>query len=190
MMTDAFITVREAATMTGKSDTSIRRLIVPIIKAENHPDRVHILPTVEEVLQLRIKGESFAWKIEAAWLAEAIPLGTPGDRRNQESDSDTASSGLIAMLQKELEIKNSQISQANAIIGQHAELISGLTERIREGNVLIGTLQERLALTDGRGEPATSLDAVVTPPAKSVKMEKGTAAPKTKPRRGLFRFFR
>lgn len=189
-MTDAFISIREAATMTGKSDTSIRRLIVPIIKSENHPDRVHILPTVEEVLQLRIKGESFAWKIEAAWLVEAIPPGTSGERRSNEADSDTASSGLIAMLQKELEIKNSQISQANAIIGQHAALISGLTDRLKEGNILIANLQQRLALTDGRGEPAPAMDAVVTPPAKSVKVEKGTAAPKIKPKRGLFRFFR
>ena len=46
---------------------------------------------------------------------------------------------LVEMLRKELDIKNQQINQ-------QMELINGLSERMREGNILIGSLQQQLAL--------------------------------------------
>ena len=58
---------------------------------------------------------------------------------------------VIDMLQRELEIKNKQIETQN-------ELLKGLSERLREGNILMGTLQQQLALTDGK--PRSKADAV------------------------------
>src|SRR5437764_167611 len=43
-----FLTVKEAARLTGKSPSSIRRIIYPILKNNSHPDRVHIQPNVED----------------------------------------------------------------------------------------------------------------------------------------------
>lgn len=50
---------------------------------------------------------------------------------------------LLTILRGELAIKNEQIAQ-------QMELIKGLSERLREGNVLIGSLQQHLALPEGR----------------------------------------
>ena len=51
-----FLTMKEAATIVGKSPSSIRRVIYPIIEDDKHPDRKHIRPTVDEVAKLRVKG--------------------------------------------------------------------------------------------------------------------------------------
>ena len=68
-------TVKEAARLTGKSPSSIRRIIYPIIQNDAHPDRVHIEPTVEDVLKLRMQGENFAWRLSEELLRRA-PLTT------------------------------------------------------------------------------------------------------------------
>ena len=71
-----FLTVKEAAQRTGKSSSSIRRAFYPIIKNDAHPDRAHIEPSVEEALKLRVKGESFAWRISEEWLQREVPIDT------------------------------------------------------------------------------------------------------------------
>jgi hypothetical protein len=63
------------------------------------------------------------------------------------------------MLRRELDIKNRQISQQADLIGEQVKLVGGLSERLREGNVLIATLQQRLALTDGREKSGSFVDA-------------------------------
>ena len=50
-----FLTVKEAATQTGRSSSSIRRIIYPIIKKDKHPDRSHVEPTVKFYLELEAK---------------------------------------------------------------------------------------------------------------------------------------
>ena len=45
------------------------------------------------------------------------------------------------------------------------ELIGGLSERLREGNVLIGTLQQQFKLTDGKDR---TIDARETKPKRGV----------------------
>ena len=42
------------------------------------------------------------------------------------------------MLRRELDIKNQQITQQSELISKQMELVSGLSERLREGNILIG----------------------------------------------------
>ena len=64
------------------------------------------------------------------------------------------------------------------------ELINGLSERLREGNILIGSLQQRLALPQGKERApveSTPLKQTVTASA-----EKGSKPSKTgKPKRSL-----
>src|SRR6266404_3220266 len=64
----SFLTVKEAAQLTGKSPSSIRRIVYPIIHDNAHSDRGHIQPTIEEVMQLRVKGENFAWHVSEELL--------------------------------------------------------------------------------------------------------------------------
>lgn len=177
-----FLTVKEAAQATGKSASSIRRIIYPILENDQHPDRVHIEPTVKEAKALRLKGENFPWKISEELLRREIPAGTSKSAAGSKTGSPQSNDGsaaLIEMLRGELEIKNQQIAAAN-------ELMKGLNERLREGNILLGSLQQQLALTDGSARNKSNVVDAAQP-------EEGTEAREktTPPKRGIFgRLFR
>lgn len=148
-----FLTVKEAASTTGKSPSAIRRIIYPIIESDSHPDRESIRPTPDEVRELRMRGDNFAWRISEEFLRSKVPAESSSDKNNaarppNEEIGDHAE--LITMLRDELAIKNQQISQQSQMLSQQMELISGLSERLREGNVLIGTLQQQSRLSEGR----------------------------------------
>lgn len=189
-----FLTVKAAAVLTGKSPSSIRRVLYPIVERKDHPDRSHILPPVDEVAALRVKGENFAWRLSEELLRREFPADAPSERgTGAPSSKETATdeAGLLAMLRRELDIKNQQITQQGVMLEKQMELISGLSERLREGNILIGSLQQRLALTDGRESPST--EPVKAKRTAATTTEKGSAtAPKTaKQKRGfLSRLFR
>jgi hypothetical protein len=190
----SFVTVKEAARLVGKSPSSIRRLIYPIIEADNHPDRPHIRPTVEEVPQLRLKGENFAWRVSEELLRREIPVSEPtGPASSSHAGGAPAGeSSLTEMLRKELDIKNAQITQQGDLIARQMELISGLSERLREGNVLMATLQQRLSPPSMTVEQGIvkSVPSKPTPPPKPAAPAKPQAAPKKRPRRGFLGLFR
>lgn len=181
-----FHTVKEAARLTGKSSSSIRRIIYPIIENDQHRDREHVQPTVEQVRVLRLKGENFAWRISDELLRREIPADSVTDKRSEKpagQRSHDANAELLAMLQAELDIKNRQIAQ-------QMELISGLSERLREGNILIGSLQKRLPSPEAGARPFA--EAVDAEPAQQTMREQGseTNGQATKPKPGFFsRFF-
>lgn len=135
-----FLTVKEAAKITGKSPSSVRRIIYPILEDNQHPDRHHIEPDVETAQALRLKGENFAWKISEELLARVAADG--GVKSKPESKSDATGDGqsavIIQILRSQLEIKDQQLATAN-------DVIKGLSERVREGNILMGSLQQQLA---------------------------------------------
>ncbi len=141
----AFLTVKEAAALTGKSPSSIRRIFYPILENPRHPDRHHIEPDEKQAKALRLKGDTFAWKISEELLQREVQSKS----RNQSGpvkptpvNGDRGSAAVIEMLQRELGIKNKQIDTQN-------ELLKELSQRLREGNILMGSLQQQLALTDG-----------------------------------------
>ena len=188
-----FLTVKEAAKLTGKSASSIRRVIYPIIEDDHHADRQHIEPTIEDVKKLRMKGENFAWRMSEELLRRAVPVETakPNDDERHESHHRAAGdTELLAMLRGELDIKNQQITQQSEMLSKQMELISGLSERLREGNILIGSLQKQLALPDGNSR--TQSEIVEAKSATPSPTEKGSDASKKKAKvkQGLFsRFF-
>ena len=155
-----FLTVKESAKLTGKSPSSIRRVIYPIIEDDNHADRQHIEPPVEEVQKLRMKGENFAWRISEELLRRDVPMETDnGSKPPTPSQGGDGNTELLAMLRRELDIKNHQITQHSELISKQMELISGLTTRLGEGNILIGSLQQQLALPDGANRAKEVVDA-------------------------------
>ena len=189
-----FFPVKEAAHRTGKSPSSIRRIIYPIIADDQHPDRKHIQPSATEVLRLRTKGENFAWQISDELLQRELPpaaLHEQDDAKRFSHAARDADVELLTMLRRELDIKNHQITQQSEMISRQMELISGLTERLREGNVLIGSLQQQLTLPDG----SARMKHIVTA-TETVKTGGGDSAAKKnpkapKPKRGFFsRMFR
>ena len=185
-----FLTVKEAAKLTGKSASSIRRVIYPIIEDDHHADRQHIEPTIEDVKKLRMKGENFAWRMSEELLRRAVPVETakPNDDERHESHHRAAGdTELLAMLRGELDIKNQQITQQSEMLSKQMELISGLSERLREGNILIGSLQKQLALPDGN---ARSQSEIVEATSSSPEKGSEAAKKKTKVKKSLFsRFF-
>lgn len=205
-----FFTVKEAASNTGKSPSSIRRIIYPILETENHVDRPHIQPTVEEVQQFRMKGENFAWRISEELLRREVPPESQSEKGTDRSGTRTlhdSEAELLSMLRGELDIKNQQIKQQADMLATQMELIEGLSERLREGNILIGSLQQQLVLTDGslrakskpveadakHANPQSSVPS--TPPKATAKPAAKTPAKsqqvQPKPKRGFFaRMFR
>ena len=179
-----FLTVKEAAKLIGKSPSSIRRILYPILENDQHPDRKHIEPNPEDAKALRLKGENFPWKISEELLRREVP--TDGSKAAAESRTATpagagGSVAIIDMLRNELEIKNRQIETQN-------ELLKGLSERLREGNILIGTLQQQMALSDGskRNRPD-----VMDAKAEAGKAEKGSepTTPSAAKKSGWFGWF-
>ena len=164
-----FLTVNEASKLTGKSPSSIRRILYPILKSDKHPDRQHIEPTVAMEKSLRVKGENFAWKVSEELLRREIPEGEEKAKVEPKFGpvGGDQSPVIIEMLRKELDIKNRQIETQN-------DLLKGLTERLREGNILMGSLQQQLALTDGSSRnKSEAVDAETTTPS-SEKPKPGT----------------
>lgn len=184
-----YLTVKEAAKLVEKSPSSIRRIIYPILEKDDHPDRHHVLPAPQEAIQLRLKGENFAWRISEELLRREVPVeaasptATPKATEAGESSHTTE---LIAMLRAELDIKNQQIKQ-------HMEMNKDLHERLRESNILIGSLQRQLALPSGK--PTTDAQVVEhdspAPATKASPSKAGRRAGKSaKPaprKRGLLR---
>lgn len=186
----SFLTVKDAARLKGKSPSSIRRIIYPIVQNDSHPDRKHIEPTVEDVVKLRMKGENFAWRMSEELLHREVGA-EKGSSPTPPKDIADGNGELLAMLRRELEIKNQQITDQGELISKQMELVTGLGERIREGNILIASLQQRLALTDGRD--STASETVKPKRAASAQPEKGSSTPPkpAKPKRGFFsRLFR
>ena len=192
-----FLTVKEAARSTGKSPSSIRRIIYPILETENHPDRPQIQPTIEDVQQFRIKGENFAWRISEELLQREVPPESVSEKGADKSGGRSlhdSESELLAMLRRELDIKNQQITQQSDMLAKQMELIDGLSERLREGNILIGSLQQQLVLTDG--SPRTKAKPVEAEVRKSSPEKPAAKAPvkssakppqvQPKPKRGFF----
>lgn len=187
------LTVKEAAKLTGKSPSSIRRVIYPIIQDENHSDRLHIEPTVDDVKKLRMKGENFAWRISEELLRREVPVekAIPAEQ-HASRESSGGHAELLDMLRRELDIKNQQITQHSELISKQMELISGLSERLREGNILIGSLQKQLTLPEGTVRK-TSSEVLDAKPSQTASPEKGSQTTKEKPKqkKGLFsRLFR
>ena len=96
------------------------------------------------------------------------------------------------MLQSELEIKNKQITQHGELISKQMELINGLSERLREGNILIGGLQRQLALPEGRERRAENAVTVESPTPSSPPQQKARKAAADPPKKKGFltRLFR
>ena len=139
-------------------------------------------------MQLRVKGENFAWRLSEELLRREIPVTTalvPGTPHSSPKSPGSGEAELLAMLRGELDIKNRQINQQSELISKQMELISGLSERLREGNVLIGSLQQHLALPVGRG--GNQPISVKTKRAPSTEPEKGStiASKSAKPRKSF-----
>ena len=162
-----FLTVKEAAKLVGKSPSSIRRILYPILEDNRHPDRHQIEPDVATAKSLRVKGENFAWKISEELLRREMPKGeskSGSESKSNRQNGDDHADAIIEILRGQLTIKDQQIAAAN-------DVIKGLSERVREGNILMGSLQQQLAPPDQANR--TKKDVVETG-SSPANLEKGS----------------
>src|SRR5438874_873393 len=93
-----FLTVKEAAQLTGKSPSSIRRIFHPITKDDDHPDRQHVQPSVEEAARLRQNGENFAWHVSEELLRRELPADAAAEKGSAPlRPASSAENELLAM---------------------------------------------------------------------------------------------
>lgn len=177
-----FHSIREATTVTGVSVTTLRRFIRAIVADEGHPDRGHLLPSVEDVRRMKAAGEQFTWKISGELLQREY-----GERARAKASSgeDFGPLGeVVALLRNQLQSADEQLKVKDRQIASQVEIIHSLNERIHEGNVLMATVQKQMALA----EPAKPQSAS---PAKAAKSVEQQSAPKRPKRKGLIaRLFR
>ena len=158
-MASRFLTISEAEKFTGKSRSTLRRFIDAVVKADPSPDRHLLLPSIEEVLALREQTQPFAWKISEELLRRQF---LKPDETISEKGSDAPvgsdSSRLVAVLEKSVAMLERELAEKN-------NQIAAYNERLRESNILMKDLQQRLALPAPKPE-ADSVEASPTEPTK------------------------
>ncbi len=168
-MDTPFLTISEAAEKTGRSLSTIRRLIKSIADDDTHADRAAIQPTPKEVVAFKKKEENFAWKIREDVLIREFK----GALKEAKKETAEARSDILGILQNELELKNRQIEK-------QWEVIHSLNDRLREGNILMGSLQKRLVLAapevdsdvvDASSTPVSSKEAAMASSTKDSKIQ-------------------
>lgn len=164
-MNTPFLTLAEASAKTGRSLSTVRRLIHSIARDPRHPERDAVIPAHEEAEELKKKGETFTWRIRQDIVDREFG-SAPSKKEKVQSE---LSVDVLSMLQKELDMKNQQIEKQWEVIGS-------LNERLREGNILMASLQKRLALP----EPASMQTSTVEASSVESSKESSTEAPTVK----------
>ena len=165
-MDTPFITIAEATEKTGRSASTIRRLIRTITETASHPDRDAIEPDIKKVTALKKKGENFTWKIREDIVLKNFE-GAPLAEKKSNLESKIT---ILDILQKELGLKNQQIEK-------QWEVIHALNDRLREGNILMGSLQKRLGPPASESQNESIMDASTVKPS-SESSDQPVMAPK------------
>lgn len=192
---DQHLTLSEARVFTGKSESTLKRLLRDIVSSPNLPDRPFVLPSVEEVERRRAAKEPYVWKIDRQLLLRRFPADEPTQQGDggvpRTSDASAPSDVMLQVLQEQLKSKDQQIRTLEVQLDRKDEQISNLNERMRESNVLMRELQQRLALPMPKPpvpEPVTESKPVSTRPATKPPV-KTVSKPQPKPakqKRGFF----
>ena len=154
------LSVSDARKLTGKSESTIKRMIREITVDENHEDRGLIEPSHEELERRKAEKEPYVWKIAKSLLEKRYPVHDSGQEPGHDGihgvgDStinDMVQSQLIELLQTQLAGKDDQLKTLEVQLDRKDEQISNLNERMKESNVLMQTLQKRLELLPAKDE--------------------------------------
>ena len=158
-MDTPLLTIAEACEKTGRSPSTVRRLIHTITETPNHPDRGAVEPDPKQVNAFKKKGENFTWRIREEVVMKHFQTAQPKEKKSKSEPT----GDIFSILQRELELKNQQIEK-------QWEVIHSLNDRLREGNILMGSLQKRLALPEAQSPAEEVVDAsTVKPSAEAAK---------------------
>lgn len=188
------LTINEAAKKTGRSPSTIRRVIHSITDPPSHPDRSGVEPMPKAVEAFMKKRRNFTWKIRQDILLKNLPSAQEEEEKLETESSSKMEKDLLHILRHELDLKNRQIEK-------QWEVIKSLNDRLHEGNVLMGSLQQRLALPQADSPTPVTLDAPSAVPSMEasrilkrasrkkvaeVKVKASKEASKQAPKKGIF----
>jgi hypothetical protein len=169
-METLFLTIGEAAKKTGRSASTIRRFIHLILDQEKHPDRSAIEPSPAKAASFKKKGEIFAWRIREDILDREFSSAL----KEEKKETSSPSPDVLSILERELTLKNQHIEK-------QWEVIHSLNERLREGNILMGSLQKRLAPPESPAPKEEIVEATpVNPSTEASKKNPVEAVKKAK----------
>ena len=142
-----YLSIKEAAEKAEKAEITIRRFVQSIVKDQPKSDaRKLIQPTINEVKELKKKKTPFSWQISEDLIVQKFVEEAKAKRKNAKT---TAVSGnVLGTLQGELQSKQDQLQMKDKQIEALTEIVQSLNERMREGNVLMSSLQKHLALPE------------------------------------------
>lgn len=170
MNTPRYLSIKEAAVSSGKSEITIRRLVRKVVTEKNAKQRILIQPSTKDVATLKSKNQPFAWTLSEELLRDAFTAGTTAQAAAKGSDQATTSETdhdhahdhshdedhehgqqeIITLLKQELASKDDQLKVKDHQISSLTTLVHSLgdqlNERLREGNLLMKGLQDRMAL--------------------------------------------
>jgi len=177
------LSVKEATQFTGKSESTIKRLIREITADPNHADRHFISPSHEEVEKRRDAGEPYTWKISEDLLAARY--GDEGKGESDETTKQTSGEGSSADGDRLINVLEKTITVLESELGQKNQQIAALQERQREQNLLMKNLQDQLLLAAPSSSSPTAPKDVAPEKRQSSKEgtqknEKPTKTTKTK----------
>ncbi|MCA8996506.1 MAG: hypothetical protein KDA80_05970 [Planctomycetaceae bacterium] len=169
---DQFLPIKDAVKLTGKSESTIKRMIREVVNDPGHDDRSLILPSSEEIEEKRKSGEPYIWRIHRDLLLKRFPPedGSEPSGANpvQTADQDRGSTQIMEVLREQLQSKDRQIATLETQLDRKDQQIHSLNERMHETHILMNELQKRLA---------------IAPPVQNAESatEKGTARAEAKP---------
>lgn len=157
-----YLTIGEAAKQTRRSPSTIRRIIRSITDGQSNEDRSGIEPRPKAVEASKKKGENFTWRIREDILLKNMPSALKEEEKSLARSSSKMEKGILQIFRQELNLKNRQIEK-------QWEVIKSLNDRLREGNILMGSLQQRLALPAADSHAPASVSSHSVEPSIEVK---------------------
>lgn len=141
-----FLSLKESSQLTGKSESTLKRLVQKIYK-ESKKTKKYKGELVDQIIKKEKAPKGFFYFISRDFIEKEFSFGQPMDdqkeyferpkeKNGQPKRSDLPESEIIKILQNQLEVKDEQIKS--------------LLERQRENNILIKNFQEKFALLEGR----------------------------------------
>lgn len=148
-----FLSIKEAAERAEKAEITIRRYVQSVVK--DKPKSAHrklIQPTPTEVRSLKKQKRPFSWKISEELIAKQFKQEKESKTSVKPAKKGKEDTAFLSTLQSELEGKKEQMKVKDDQIKALTEIVYSLNERMREGNVLMASLQKHLALPEGNDE--------------------------------------
>lgn len=154
--------VKKAAEVTGKSESTIKRLLTSIKNDPDTPDRRHLLPTVDQYQRHKEDGTPFVWEISETLLQQRYPDSFIADVKEKGSGSLPSAEDLrtlnnnqlVGALNRTIDTLSNQLTAKDTQLANKDEQLNSQNELIEKLGGMAEALQKEMLLLKP-GVPAT-----------------------------------